>query len=234
VQLRIDDAVRELFTSPSIVGSGQVIDTGPISLAADTGPRTLVLQVREHHDDRPTGADPFDIRDAADWIEPVLNVALADVTPPLAGRLARQLAAWQSWQLVSETSDLAWSTVYDQLSSGLPSYRLAVSANQKPLVLERELTLQADQRWLVVHATCGQKADAPPRIRVLADGNLLAAFDVPLLDRDHPSARPQAIALSDVAPDKPVRLRVEQLPNAAGTAVLWHSLAVTERRPDQG
>jgi hypothetical protein len=154
------------------------------------------------------------------------------VTPPLGERLAAQLDAWQSWRLVSDVNDLKWFVTWDELSTALPSYRLAVTGNQAPLVLERELELKPDQRWLVIHASRGQPSDAPPRVTVSVEGKLRSEFEVPLLDRDHLHALPQVIPLTDLAPGQSIRLRIEQAADSARTPILWHSISLTRFRPD--
>jgi hypothetical protein len=228
-----DGDTRNLFTSQLIVGSKQVLDTSNLSLGESADPQTLVLKVLEAHEKRPAGADPFDIRDSADWIEPILTLDTAAIEPPLADRCARQLNAWRSWNLVSDPKDLRWSTAWDELSAALPSYRLAVTGDRKPMVLEREIRLSADQRWLVVHVSCGQKSEAPPHIEVSADGQPLASFEVPLLDRDNFNARPLMVPLAPLANrSRAIRLQIQQIPDAAKTPVLWHSLSITQHRPD--
>lgn len=48
------------------------------------GCKALVLVVEEAHDNRPSGADPWDIRDHVDWLWPMLTVAEKKEQPSLA------------------------------------------------------------------------------------------------------------------------------------------------------
>ena len=48
------------------------------------GCKALVLVVEEAHDNRPSGADPWDIRDHVDWLWPMLTVAEMKEKPSLA------------------------------------------------------------------------------------------------------------------------------------------------------
>lgn len=48
------------------------------------GVKSLVLVVDEAHDNRPSGADPWDIRDHVDWLWPMLIVAESKSETPLA------------------------------------------------------------------------------------------------------------------------------------------------------
>jgi len=62
-----------LFQSALLIGSGKVVDTGALTLTdLDIGQQTLVLVVDAAHEDRPAGADPLDVRDHVDWLEPIL------------------------------------------------------------------------------------------------------------------------------------------------------------------
>jgi hypothetical protein len=60
-----------------LIGSDEVIDTGTIELPrSSTGRRVLLLVADSEHEGRPPGADPFDIRDSMDWLEPHLELDL--------------------------------------------------------------------------------------------------------------------------------------------------------------
>ena len=70
-----------LWESPFLVGSEAIADTGVINLAGPAmGQKHLVLQVDPAHDGRPAGTDPLDIRDHADWFDPMLELAWFDWT----------------------------------------------------------------------------------------------------------------------------------------------------------
>ena len=61
-----------LFQSKPLVGSRAAISTGDIALASSTSARRLVLVVEDGGAARGPNADPLDIGDHADWLEPVL------------------------------------------------------------------------------------------------------------------------------------------------------------------
>ena len=64
---------KPLFQSGLIIGSADVLDSGPLPLDGQAQ-RQLVLRVDPAHDERPPGADPFDVRDTFDWLEPLLEL----------------------------------------------------------------------------------------------------------------------------------------------------------------
>ncbi len=64
-----------LFQSEHLIGSETEVDTGPLDLTpSNDSPRRLILVVDSAHDGRPTGADPLNIRDIVDWIEPTIKL----------------------------------------------------------------------------------------------------------------------------------------------------------------
>ncbi|MDP7016384.1 MAG: NPCBM/NEW2 domain-containing protein [Pirellulaceae bacterium] len=71
---------KPIYQSPILIGSKKVFETGELELTAEqdkTGnanTRTLILVVRQQHDQRPTGADPLDIRDNVNWLEPLITL----------------------------------------------------------------------------------------------------------------------------------------------------------------
>jgi hypothetical protein len=69
--VRIGDEL--LFEGPVLVGSRPPVDSGPLPLDPARGP--LVLIAEAEPPERPRGADPFDILDVFDWIEPLVELA---------------------------------------------------------------------------------------------------------------------------------------------------------------
>ena len=64
---------RPLFQSQPLVGSRTAISTGEIALApGNSAARQLLLVVEDGGDARGPNADPLDIGDHADWLEPTL------------------------------------------------------------------------------------------------------------------------------------------------------------------
>ena len=62
-----------LFSSGLVIGSADVLDTGRLDLDAEyPQPRRLVLRVDPAHESRPSGTDPFDVRDIFNWLEPTV------------------------------------------------------------------------------------------------------------------------------------------------------------------
>ncbi len=69
---------RPLYEGPVLVGSDRVEETGRLKLPSTDAPsadsRRLLLHVSMAHADRPPGADPLNLRDLSDWLEPVVEL----------------------------------------------------------------------------------------------------------------------------------------------------------------
>jgi hypothetical protein len=135
-----------LFASPVLTGSGQPLDSGELPLDPARG--RLVLTAEAEPPERPRGADPFDILDVFDWIEPLVEFTPAVLqrevdTYSLSGH--PQLADWSA----ERTDSGNWRVVnrYDDADHANPGFRqvLAISG---PLTLTRRINVDATRKTL--------------------------------------------------------------------------------------
>lgn len=72
--------------------------------------KSLVLVVEEAHENRPTGADPWDIRDHVDWLWPMLTIKATDEKPTLnaAAPLGRWIPALHGFDVSKEDAAQAF------------------------------------------------------------------------------------------------------------------------------
>jgi hypothetical protein len=219
---------RTLYESPLLIGSQQVHASGPLPLGDPTD-RTLVLHAGAAHRERPAGADPLDICDSVDWLDPLVELAPIDPTASVwLGRVANHIHACRQWQWImpAESAVQFWP-VWDELSQSEGRFTLGVAVTgTAPLQLRKSVTLSPSVEQMLITVTCARQADPPARIEVLADGTSLATIEVPVLDRGHLQLEPKAIPLQDIkrAPERPVELEIRQLPSAAGVPVQWHAV----------
>jgi hypothetical protein len=75
---------KPLFRSDVLVGSTKVIDTKKVWLK---GHKQIVLVADAAHEGRPEGADPLDVRDALDWLEPVIELEFKVLRKEVARRV---------------------------------------------------------------------------------------------------------------------------------------------------
>jgi hypothetical protein len=70
----VDGELRTVYASPVLVGSHRAVDSGPLDVAGGAGRRRLVLVADPVYEGRPEGADPLEIRDVANWLEPLFHL----------------------------------------------------------------------------------------------------------------------------------------------------------------
>lgn len=84
----------ELWSSGILRGGEAPKATGELLLA---GAQRVVLVTEFGHVDRPTGADPFDVRDQAVWLSPIVRIDAEQILA--SGRLAALLGGAHSWEI---------------------------------------------------------------------------------------------------------------------------------------
>ena len=225
-----------LFESPLLIGSESIVSTGdlPVSeIASEKG--RIVLQIDASHDQRPPGADPFEIRDMADWLDPTLKLDEVALSRAVRERVARQVPNWNGWQLSSETlasnpgpSSCEWSNQWDEAAQPFGSFRLASSAKMQAAVFEREIAIADQDHWLVLSAFHVTPPTEAARIEVRFDGEPVAEYSVPLRNRSQPDPRPMLVPLRAFQ-NRKVVLQIVQRP--AATPVVWRSLRTVTQLP---
>jgi S1-C subfamily serine protease len=225
-----------LWESPFLVGSDTVADLGAIPL---TGPaqnqKTIILQVDAAHAGRPAGADPLDVRDAADWLDPWLELDPVVVRAEINKRLTKQFAAWQDWTPAVGTPDgeLQWTSYWNDLNGVQPgNYRFGVAPRKQPLLLSRELKVGPSDNWLVVFANRATTAGTPPKIEVRIGGEPVAEYEVPFRQRGNEDQPPLAVRLVNYQVSaKPVHVEIRQLALPDQGAIDWRGIEVVEQLP---
>jgi S1-C subfamily serine protease len=241
-----------LWQSGPLVGSGQVADTGNLSLpavdaaaatepaaASDAPRRTLVLDIDPLAVNRPAGADPLDIRDHADWCDPLLVLDEPAVERELAARLTKRFAAFRGWTLAAQTAandgkpapDV--TLVRNERLAPPGTFHPAVRTESQPLVLRRSIDVGPSDQWLVIAATRPPVGGKVPKLEVRIGGEPVAEFAVPERQHDRDENRPLAISLSPYRRDPPQTIDVElrQLAESDAGPVEYRAIEVTSQQP---
>lgn len=224
-----------LWESPYLVGSETVADLGALALSGPAqGQKTLVLQVDAAHAGRPAGADPLDVRDSADWLDPWLEIDPEVIKAEVAKRGLKQYAAWNDWT-VSQAADgtLEWKTDLNEILGADPSnYRLAVAARKQPLVLSRELKLSPGDNWLVVFANRNSSSGPAQKLEVRIGGEPVAEYEVPFRHRGNEDHAPLSINLKNYqAAKKPILVEIRQLASTEQGYIDWRAISVVDQLP---
>ena len=218
------------FESPVLVGSGQVADSGWLDLnkIAAGGGESLVLIADPVLEGAPAGADPLDVRDVLNWIEPELALDPDDLRMEVLRRMERWMPAWEDWTL--EGADLVPLALTNRWHAADSAWEIEASPLLPFLKLRRKLSLGSDPGWLVVACSKHPGLDMQSRLRVSVDSKILAERDVP--DRGWEDAEPDPMAFSLKGfQGRDVLVELVQLPSGPQSLVEWRQLAVLETPP---
>ncbi len=243
VRLRIGNN-NPLWESPLLQGAEVVADTGRIALSSVTPPAKssqLIVELDQAHQGRPTGADPFDIRDHINLADGWLELDPAAVQRELERRLPEQFVAWKGWRVTPTRNTLPPPNrelnltqerrTADKQEEG---FQPAVTMKDRPLVLAREVAIQPGDHWLVIAAARVRAQGSPVKIDVRIAGQPAAEFEVPELRGDPRDTPPLVVSLWPYQQATPQTLSVEirQQPAAADAApIRWRAIYATNQHP---
>ena len=135
------------------------------------------------HRDRPPGADPLNIRDFVDWLEPEVELDRGELQRQIRRRMPSALAAWDGWTLESpqKTTDLpepieAFNR-WDETDARGPAFRWEVLPRVPGLRLSRTFKLRPSDNWLCLAVS--RFEGAPVKIEVRMNGGPAGSLDVP-------------------------------------------------------
>jgi hypothetical protein len=232
-----------LFESPVLIGSASAPDSGDVAIPAGAD-RRLVLAVDPVATGRPSGADPFDVRDSVDWLDPVLTLDAETVRQEVRRRAVRQIPALAGWTGEADGSGLTLLNDWDETFPDEPQYRLVLAAADPFVVFSRKFTVGLQDRFLSLHLTevkIKGRSSPETRVQVRIDGRAVAEFTPPASTNGR-QARPFAVPLRDYR-EREVTVEVVQFRTATGgpaandkndknaTAIDWRGLATMPHRP---
>jgi len=217
--VRLDSsAAPPLWQSGLLVGTGEPGDTGLVALQPKPdGSSLLVLSAAEAHQERPPGADPFDIRDTLDWLDPVVVLDPSRLAETIRARLPGTIPAWDGWTLTLPPG--AMLTVKDVAAPGGAVRQIGPTTGE--LVLAR--SIECDERAQFLMLGVGRWAGSSgSRVEIRIDGQPVAAADVPERPAD---ALPTAyrLPLAGFA-GRTVKVEIVHKPADANGLIAWHCL----------
>jgi len=213
---------KPLYRSDIIVGSGKLLDSGELKLPpAGQRARRLILVADAAHADRPRGADPLDIRDTLDWIDPVLHLDPGQLRAAVVRFVQAAVPAWNGWGIsLGPRSDVPISSRW-----GGARFVHALAAGGKRLTLTARRQIGTAQRWLKLRV----RQVGPPvnagRLEVRLDGRLAAYVPVCRAGYDSPYLVPL-----DAYRGKEVKLQIVYRPGHTDELIDWPTLALVERK----
>lgn len=221
-------ARQQLFQSDHLIGSTRGVDTGELALPVGTTPLVLTLQADPDHDERPAGADPLDIRDAVDWLEPLVTLDLEKLRAEVAAVRSSWIPAWDGWTLEpSSGSTLVLANEWQQLPPLRGSYQVTMRPGSAGATLSRELQLNSEDRWLLLAVRRLNGAPAG-NIFVRINGEPAGEFEIPFFGNEIP--KPLTVPIGKYAGRK-VKVELEQREAEKPEFVAWTAISVAGQLP---
>jgi len=146
--------LRPRYESPVMIGSKRTVETGWVSLNSPPDvPRRLILQVDPMARNHPANADPLNIRDKFDWLDPQIALDPGGLANEVRRRIAPQITAWRGWTVrLDKNSAYTWGSCYDETSEPGGRFAATVRPEAQPLVLSRQIAVGPSDKWLIVDA----------------------------------------------------------------------------------
>ncbi|NQT37959.1 MAG: NPCBM/NEW2 domain-containing protein [Planctomycetes bacterium] len=216
------DRLTSLYRSEPIAGSVDVLDTGPLPLG--DARRRIVLRADAAVDDPPRGADPLDVRDLFDWLDPVVSLDPAALREEIVRRGPHAIAAWKTWEVATGGTPGAKLAVrWDTTDPQRPAYRSAIVVAGEPVTVSSRLHVGSDtDRLVIAIAQPDRRVAATLEVRI--DGRSAARFEVPTVLTGQPP-EPLKVALGSHA-GKTVPVTMILSCPGAGSLVEWNDLRV--------
>jgi hypothetical protein len=217
-----------LFQQGPIVGSRDVADSGWQPLARSTGSLQLTLRIDMLRDNRPEGAEALDIRDIANWLDPVVRLdrdTLAVAVSAATARFVPGLAGWTK----SGHEPLGVRNHLDETDARDFRYRPVIAVPTSPLTFSRSVPVTAKDRWLSL--VVSRFGDNTPKVaaEIKLHGASAGTFDVPV--RQGPiDPEPLTVPLPAGTPS-PVDIEVTLTAAGPGAALESRGIAATAERP---
>ncbi len=216
-----------LYQSPLIIGSSDVLETAhlelpSVSAGSQTG-RRLRLRVEANPPQTPRGADPWDIRDHFDWLEPMVELDPEKLPEQLWERMPRLVPAWQGWTFQAE-GPLRGPLLVNLWQEHRPlherKYLLATTGRGVPLHLSRKLFVPPEKDMLCL-GVCRPEEASASTIELFVEGELAGSLEVPRLQNYRCPLR--SLSLADYQ-GKEVHVELVQRSPEERSWVLWETL----------
>jgi hypothetical protein len=158
-------SAKPAYESPLLIGSQKTVDSGRIALPVlPDSPGLLILQADPVNRGGPPGADPLNIRDKLDWLDPSLELDTASLRDQINRQLARTMTDAPGWRISSKPGGgYAWTSSLDATGTpGVRGFRRMLQAKAGPVKLQRKMKIETADKWLALHVSLrdGENASA--------------------------------------------------------------------------
>ncbi|MDB5389715.1 MAG: hypothetical protein JWM11_5361 [Planctomycetaceae bacterium] len=218
---------QPVFQTELLIGSGSVADSGQLNVAGQPG---LILTADSADAERPAGADPFDIRDSLDWLEPELRLDPTVLQSQIRAAVSKLVPCWESWTVTdAETGPFLFKNRWSTIDSRDPRYISEINSRVPFLTISKSLKLGAQQKFLVLAASRFPEGTTPAHLQVRINGQSIGDFEVPVrqgaIDPD-----PILVPLDEFR-GKDVQLEISHMAGGPQALVDWNAVLFFDRRP---
>lgn len=239
---------QPFFKSEVFVGSKQTADSGWKNVTVAEGKsEQVVLTADPMVTGRPKGADPYDIRDCLNWLEPEWKLdkpqLLKEVTRRVPGRIPN-LAGWAADAQLSpqaanaaapdntdpsKPAPLLVKSAWDKTIPEDERTRLAIRPANQFAVFTQQRQIEKQHRWLAVCISKPDTSTDTATIVVRVDGRAIVEADVPVQSsRQDPD--PILVPVSEFQGTKPT-IEIVLLATGEKSFVNWQGNVLTEDPP---
>lgn len=183
------------YESDLLIGSAAMRDTGWLNMPEHGGKIRLTLVADAAEDRTPEGADPWDIRDVFDWLEPTLELDSARLRAEVARLAPSVLGDLASWEFDGPYGS-AWrlANTFDTGAGAAPRFELALVPLDGPLTISKRFEIGSESKVLVLKLGQFAGVDSSARLKIRVDGRRLAELPLPVW-RDGKRGPPIAVRL---------------------------------------
>ena len=220
---------KPLFESPVIVGAEKSHETGVLAIAQNLSVPTLILQVDAAHNDRPPGADPLDVRDVCNWIDPLLELDSVALKAEVDKRRLLGIAAWEGWEVSSQgDGTIRLSDFREDQGPEKGLFVTEMAAEKQPFSLRRTVQVEPNHHWLLLGCSVRSDFSEKIKLQLRVAGEPMAEFVVPVGD-----ARQNQTLAFPLEPfvGQRVSFEIVQQPGDGRLNVWWRQLALAEQLP---
>ena len=223
---------KPVYESSLLIGSEKTADTGAIRIpSSPAAPINLILQVDPASRNHPPQADPLNIRDKLNWLEPQLALDQGRLRSEVSRYIGPHVAAWHGWTAKFDKRGVyTWGSWFDWAAGyerGL--FLPVVGARAQPLKLSREMTIPAGDKWLVVHVGFPGGGDIQAKAVTLRIGDKeIQPEKIPIKQYWRRRTAPLVYSIEKYR-GKEVKLELTQPPD--GKELYWRGIGTLKELP---
>ena len=225
---------KPAYESPMLIGSQKSFDSGPVGFEIPPeGPNLLVLQADPVNRGAPKDADPANIRDKLNWLDPRIELDKTALAQQVRMQVGPLLAGSGEWKLkLDQRGVCSWTSRFDRTARpGVGSFTTMLTAKAQPLKLLREMKVGPADKWLAVYLNLPAGENPPTdTIALLAGGRKIQSPEVPIRQQWRRQAAPIIFSLAE---HKDAKATLELIQPAGGKPLTWRAVRILATRPPE-